>query len=64
MTKTDKHGVPVPDVDKKTAKGKGEDGFAPHPEPDKSDQPAPFDPHSYRPNIEPPPVKPVGKKEP
>lgn len=64
MTKLDDKGQPTPDVDEKTAKGKSEGGFAPHPEPDKSDKPAPFDPHSYRPNVEPAPVKPVGKKQP
>jgi hypothetical protein len=63
MTETGRDGKPKPDVDKKTAKGKGEGGFAPHPQPDKSDKPAPFDPH-YRANVEPPPVKPVGKKKP
>lgn len=62
MTKPSDGRSPQPDVDKKTAKGKGEGGFAPHPSPDDSDKPAPFDPHSYRPNVEPPPVKPVGKK--
>ncbi len=30
MTKVDKSGKPIPGVDKKTAKGKGEGGFAPH----------------------------------
>lgn len=54
---------PQPRVDKKTAKGKGEGGWSPHPETEK-DKTAPFDPHSYRPNIEPPGVKPVGAKRP
>jgi hypothetical protein len=64
MTETDKTGKPKPDVNKKTAKGKGEGGFAPHPEPENADEPAPFDPHAYRPNVEPPEMKPVGKKKP
>jgi hypothetical protein len=37
----------LPDVDRKTAKGKGEGGFAPHPE--TPGPPENFDPHSYRP---------------
>jgi hypothetical protein len=36
---------PKPDVDKKTAKGEGEGGFAPHPE--TPGPPERFDPHSY-----------------
>jgi hypothetical protein len=64
MTKTDKTGKPTPDVDKKTAKGEGEGGHSPHPTKPGDDKPAPFDPHSYRPNVEPPPVKPVGNKTP
>ena len=52
-----------PSVDKKTAKGKGEGGFAPHPKADVSDMPARYDP-KYRANVEPPPVKPVGQKKP
>lgn len=55
---------PTTDVDNKTAKGKGEGGFSPHPDVDKSGKQAPFDPHAYQPNIDPPPVKPVGKKQP
>lgn len=46
MTKVDEKGLPTPNVDEKTAKGKSEGGFGPAPEPDKSDNPAPFDPHS------------------
>ena len=36
---------PKPDVDKKTAKGAGEGGFAPHPV--TPSPPEHFDPHSY-----------------
>jgi hypothetical protein len=53
---------PKPGVDSKTAKGKGEGGHSPHPDAE-PDEPAPFDPHAYRPNVEPPKVKPVGKKD-
>ena len=42
MNSSDK---PKPDVDKKTAKGAGEGGFAPHP--DTPGPPEHFDPHSY-----------------
>lgn len=63
MTKTDKTGKPIPNVDKNTAEGKGVGGHSPHPEKPDDDKPAPFDPHAYRPNVEPPPVKPVGKKK-
>ena len=31
MGSKDKHGNPKQDVDKRTAKGKGEGGFSPHP---------------------------------
>ena len=54
---------PIPDVDRKTAEGKGEGGCSPHPDTG-PDKPAPFDPHAYRPNVEPPAMKPVGKKDP
>lgn len=64
MTKANKIGLPTPGVDKRTAKGKGEGGHSPHPANREDDKPAPFDPHAYRPNVEPPPVKPVGKKRP
>lgn len=60
---TDRRGKPKPNVDRKTAKGMGEGGHSPHPDTG-SDKPAPFDPHAYRPNVDPPPVKPVGKKRP
>lgn len=63
MTPRSNGDQPKPDVDKKTAKGKGEGGWSPHPETEE-EKPAPFDPHSYRPNVDPPPVKPVGKKDP
>lgn len=62
-TKTDGLAKPKPDVDEKTAKGQGEGGCSPHPETG-SGKPAPFDPHAYRPNVEPPKVKPVGKEDP
>ena len=54
---------PTPDVDRKTAEGKGEGGCSPHPDTG-PDKPAPFDPHAYRPNVEPPAMKPVGGKDP
>lgn len=60
MTKVDKTGSRYL-TSTKNCQGKGEGGFAPHPEVDKSDKPAPFDPHAYRPNIEPPGMKPVKK---
>lgn len=63
MTKIDKSGKPKPDVDAATAKGEGEGGCSPHPK-TQSDEPAPFDPHAYRPNVEPPDLKPVGKSNP
>ncbi len=53
----------MPGVDKKTAKGKGEGGWSPHPEKPEADKPAPFNPR-YRANVEPPPVKPVGQEKP
>jgi hypothetical protein len=55
--------VPTADVDKKTATGKGDGGFSPHPEQDGDDKPAPYN-AAYRANVEPPPVKPVGKTKP
>ena len=36
------------DVDKKTAKGKGEGGFAPHPDQPTNEKAPPLDPHSYK----------------
>lgn len=63
MTKRDGSGKPVADVDDKTAKGEGEGGCSPHPDVG-DDKPAPFDPHAYKPNVEPPVLKPVGKTEP
>lgn len=57
MTEINKSSKRFPNVDRETAKGKGEGGFGPHPEPKKVDRPAPFDPHAYKPNIDPPPVK-------
>ena len=59
MAKPQSGNTPNPDVDKKTAKGKGEGGFSPHPK--DADQPKPYDP-GHRPNVETPPIKPVGKK--
>lgn len=43
-------------VDQKTAEGNGAGGCSPHPDNGKPDKPAPFDPHAYRPNVEPPPL--------
>lgn len=63
MAKASKPVEPTLDVDDKTAKGKGEGGWSPHPDVS-NDEPAPFDPHSYRPNVEPPKLKPTGKKSP
>lgn len=63
MSKKSDEAQPTPDVDRKTAEGKGEGGCSPHPDTG-PDEPAPFDPHAYRPNVEPPAVKPVGKKAP
>lgn len=63
MTKTNEKEQPVPNVDRRTAKGEGEGGCSPHPE-TAEDEPAPFDPHAYRPNVEPPAMKPVGRKDP
>lgn len=63
MANKEKSGQPKPGVDRKTAKGAGEGGHSSHPNTG-NDKPAPFDPHSYRPNVDPPKVKPVGKKDP
>lgn len=46
MTKSHQTGKPKPDVDKNTAKGEGEGGFAPHPE-TPSSPPASLDPQSH-----------------
>ena len=62
MTQTGKTKL-VPNVDKNTAKGLGEGGCSPHPDTG-DDAPAPFDPHAYRPNVEPPEMKPVGRVDP
>lgn len=55
-------GQPTPDFDQKTAEGKGEGGCSPHPD-TAPNKPAPFDAHGYRPNVQPPAMRPVGKKD-